>query len=468
MREYRIEDLRTLAYELPDEVEKYKRLGDFAAADAAVDRWIKKPLTKEMKTRLALEKQILKGLKEEFPYTEEQTLALFREKLPDFSAEDLRRLDESGLAEWIFLDGEKHYIHNVLRNAMQEDAAIRRRAGLKASEEQETQKLKQEIEGMRENGEAGWRFRLRCSIKLRDDLFYPGIYLRAHLPIPADLFQNSNVKIITRAKGQMQVDAPDSLFRTICLEDTLQENRPFFVEYEYTVRAEYRDAYHAPKDTAICGDRREKEEVLKACLKEQYPHIRFTPYLRTLADSITRQSHAQTDLEKARAIYDYITKNVKYSFMRSYFLIPDIPQYCARSLRGDCGVQSLLFITLCRICGIPARWQSGLYLGGSAEAGCHDWAMFYAAPFGWLYADPSFGGSAYRSGDESRREFYFGSLDPFRMAANNAFQQPFAVPKRFMPADPYDNQSGELESDSRGYNSRETVVERTLLEATKL
>ena len=39
---------------------------------------------------------------------------------------------------------------------------------------------------------------------------------------------------------------------------------------------------------------------------------------------------------------------------------------------------------------------------------------------------------------------------PLRMVANNAFQQDFAVKKDFMPIDPYDNQTGEIESEEKG------------------
>ena len=140
--------------------------------------------------------------------------------------------------------------------------------------------------------------------------------------------------------------------------------------------------------------------------------------------------------------------------MKSYSLIPDIPGYCARNLRGDCGVQALLFITLCRICHVPAKWQSGLY-ANPAYTGPHDWAMFFVKPYGWLYADPSFGGSAYAAGDENRRRFYFGNLDTYRMAANNAFQQDFAVKKTCMSREPYDNQSGEMECGTKCFGGDE-------------
>lgn len=159
-------------------------------------------------------------------------------------------------------------------------------------------------------------------------------------------------------------------------------------------------------------------------------------------------------------IYDYITQNVKYSFVRSYSTILNIPEYAALNLKGDCGVQALLFITLCRICGVPAKWQSGLYVD-PYFIGCHDWAQFYVEPYGWLYCDPSFGGGAIRTGSDMRLDFYFGNIDPFRMPANSDFQQEFTPKKTFLRSDPYDNQVGEIEyADGNVYsNDFESIME---------
>ncbi|MCD7761885.1 MAG: transglutaminase domain-containing protein [Lachnospiraceae bacterium] len=468
MKEFSHEELNALAYELPDEVEKYKQQGDFDAAEEAIERWLQRPVAEALKVRLRLEKKILKGLREDFPYTKEQAIALVREQAPGFDEADLARLDEAGLAEWIFLDGEKHYIHNLLRNITRMDPEIRSRMHKEDPDEEERELLREEIHRIKKEKHISGRFRLRASISLREDLFYPGIRLKAHLPLPAELHQTSDVKLLAHSDCRVSIDRPDSLYRAICFEDTLQQNRDFFAEYEYTVTADYHGFSREDYEDAVkrktlwqaglweSGQYNTPEE-LAPYLKEQYPHIRFSPYLRALAAEIT--ANAGNALSKAYAVYEYITTQVKYSYMREYFLMPDIPQYCARNLRGDCGVQALLFITLCRICGIPAKWQSGLYFGGRENVGAHDWALFYAEPYGWLYADPSLGGNAFRAGEEELHRFYFGNLDPFRMAANNAFAQPLANPKRFLPADPYDNQTGELESDVRGYGSRETVRE---------
>ena len=47
---------------------------------------------------------------------------------------------------------------------------------------------------------------------------------------------------------------------------------------------------------------------------------------------------------------------------------------------------ALTFITLCRLVGIPAQWQSGLSVSLTG-VGCHDWAMFYIAPKGSVALD---------------------------------------------------------------------------------
>ena len=81
--------------------------------------------------------------------------------------------------------------------------------------------------------------------------------------------------------------------------------------------------------------------------------------------------------------------------------------------------------------------------------------MFYIAPYGWLYADCSFGGSAYRAGSEERRDFYFGNLDPWRLPLCVGFQQAFTPPRRFLRRDPYDNQNGEVETLTRRLDRNE-------------
>ena len=172
-------------------------------------------------------------------------------------------------------------------------------------------------------------------------------------------------------------------------------------------------------------------------------------------------------LAKARRFYDYVTTNVRYSYMRSYFCLESISDGCARNLVGDCGVQVLMFVTLCRCVGIPAvfhgGWRAGLeaYDGsgdwrpGLRSCMCHDWAQFYIAPAGWLFADPAYGGAAWRAGDRETWSFNFGNADPLRVVTNTGYQAGFDAPERFFRIDPYDSQCGEMETEERGLQDGE-------------
>ena len=240
-------------------------------------------------------------------------------------------------------------------------------------------------------------------------------------------------------------------------EADLAENRRFGVQYRYRETAAYTDPLDFTPDA----------EQPTFDTGEEAPHIVFTPYLKALAHQLT--DGIADPAEKAKRIYDYVTLNVRYHYQPAYFVQECLPDRCARDRRGDCGIMALTFITLCRIVGIPAQWQSGLSVSLTG-VGCHDWAMFYIAPKGWMYADCSFGASMARLGDETMRRHYFGSLDTGRMVANRAFEAPFDPPMTGFRSDPYDNQSGECEVDGVGLygdalDTRKELVDYELLEA---
>ena len=100
--------------------------------------------------------------------------------------------------------------------------------------------------------------------------------------------------------------------------------------------------------------------------------------------------------------------------------------------------------------------------------GNHDWARFYVEPYGWLYVDGSFGGSAYRAGDLDRWNFYFGNLEPWRLVCNSRLQELFDPPKRFLRTDPYDNQGVEAEYADRPLARSEMNVKREILSYEEL
>ena len=303
-------------------------------------------------------------------------------------------------------------------------------------------------EQMERDGQASARITLKTSVGMSDEAFAAAlaeakaegrnsVHVRAWLPIPAACLSQSEIELLDCTEPPARIADENAPQRTVFWEADLTENRRFGVEYRYRTTAVYTD----PMDI------RPDAQQPTFDTGEEAPHIVFTPYLRALAHQLT---DGITDpAEKAKRIYDYVTLNVRYHYQPAYFVQECLPDQCARNRRGDCGIMALTFITLCRLVGIPAQWQSGLSVSLTG-VGCHDWAMFYIAPKGWMYADCSFGASMARQGDEKMRRHYFGSLDTGRMVANRAFEAPFDPPMTGFRSDPYDNQSGECEVDGVG------------------
>lgn len=282
-----------------------------------------------------------------------------------------------------------------------------------------------------------------------------GVRVRVWLPLPAECPSQSEISLDAFSEPPAHIAPADAAQRTAFWEAELTENRTFAAEYSYVNTAPYADPLAFVPD-AVQPD---------FFTGEQAPHIVFTPYLRALAAQLT--AGLDDPAQKARRIYDYVTLNVHYHYQPAYFVLEDLPDRCARDRRGDCGIMALTFITLCRIAGIPAKWQSGLAVA-PGRCGCHDWAMFYIAPKGWMYADCSYGASMARAGDEEMRLHYFGSIDPGRMAANREFQAPFDPPMYGFRADPYDNQTGEIEAGGVGLHGAEVESDRRVLRYEEL
>ena len=263
------------------------------------------------------------------------------------------------------------------------------------------------------------------------------MHVKVWLPLPAACPAQSNITLDSFTAQPTYIAPETAPQRTAYWEADLAENCRFGAQYSYRSTAHYAaplemqaDPVQPDFDTA-----------------EQLPHIAFTPYMKALVAQLTE---GITDpVQKAKRIYDFVTLNVHYHFQPMYFVHENITDNCARSRRGDCGVMAATFITLCRIAGIPAKWQSGM-VARPETAGCHDWAMFYIAPKGWMYADCSAGASMARAGNEKMRLHYFGNLDTDRMVANSDICAPFDPPMCSFRADPCDNQVGEMEVDGVG------------------
>lgn len=465
----------TLLAPLPEDLQRLKGYGDFPVMERVIQRKLNKELPRHLRERLLAELEIIRRLPVQYPYSWETALKMMTENICAFTRKEFQELWEEDAMEWIYVQGNVHFHVHFFSNLIKTREGLRCRL-LDPEQGEDTREnsefLNKTIALMKEQGGISRRFSIKTVLHLNEEAQRPGERIRVYLPIPVEYAQVKQVRLlhaqVVFASGE-QKDVPvfrirsgdepekreeegssfiawiapeDAGQRTVCFCGEYQKGMSFQIEYTYQVEMPWFDLKYPQKSLRKGLALQDEVNRPTHYLSEELPHVRFTPYLKALAEEIVDGENDA--LRKAKKIYDFITTHLMYSFVREYFCITDLVHYTACGWKGDCGLQALLFITLCRISGVPARWQSGLYTR-PGHVGCHDWAMFYIEEYGWLFADCSFGGSAARMGCEERREFYFGNLDPYRMPSCSQFQADFLPPVKGMRIDPYDNQLGEVE-----------------------
>ena len=301
------------------------------------------------------------------------------------------------------------------------------------------------------------KMRVRYTLTVKPDAVPDGETVRCWLPYPrTDVPRQKNVRFIEAGWTSRPSDSSDPLyFRTELAnaeELTFSGNRSahsslymeakasagwpvvFYEEFEYDSCAEWIPLGITDDDTETgIGPSGKKGAAPKEYTKERDSHILFSPRILELRDSLCKG--IDKPILKAKAFYDWVDANFPWASAREYSTIKNIPEYVLHNRHGDCGQVSLLFITLCRSAGIPARFQSGFMMHPGND-GLHDWAEIWIDGYGWIPVDQSFGG-----------ETYMGALDAYRLVINNDFGRKFIPEKKYPRSETVDFQRGEVEWD---------------------
>ena len=120
-----------------------------------------------------------------------------------------------------------------------------------------------------------------------------------------------------------------------------------------------------------------------------------------------------TQLEKARAIYDYVFTTMRYDKTGTGWGRGDV-LYACDAKKGNCTDFHSLFIAMARSQGIPARFEIGFPLPADKHsgeiAGYHCWAEFFEPKHGWVPVDIS---EAWKH--QEKRDYFFGAHDANRV-----------------------------------------------------
>jgi transglutaminase-like putative cysteine protease len=271
-----------------------------------------------------------------------------------------------------------------------------------------------------------------------------GAKVRVWLPFPQEYRrQQKDVKLVRSEPAHRMISDTGAPHRTIYFEQTVDnasEPPHFLVEFEFVTSAycpKLELAEVRPYD--VCS------EVYREHTTERPPHIVFTPEVKALARRIVGDE--PNPLEKALRVFRWVSANIPWCAEMEYSIIPNLSGKGLAARRGDCGVQGMTFITLCRAAGVPARWQSG-WQTKPGDWNLHDWSEIYIEPWGWLPVDASYGVRDHA--DPRVRDFFCGHLDPYRLIVNLDYAGALQPLKTSFRSEPNDFQRGEIEID--GHN----------------
>ncbi len=422
-----------MRYDIPDDLKSLINRGNFSEAKMVIERLLK-DANSDYRKRLEFELDRLHRWPIQYRFGEKEALEELKKRIPNLTIEEFRKLIDRGCIDYRLIEGKIRIFERFIPNSLWLCPDLKNKAIEEKDETVERAKaaLADRARDVMNSRAKPLTYKFRAKVILGKGSVPKGEMVRVWIPIPRVSDLHPEVRILAYNREPYLADEIHEQ-RTAYFEFTSSDlNDEVWIEYEVVAKPFKVDLKHE-----------EVEEIkIHEYLEERIPHVRFTKDLKDLTDSIVGDE--DNPLLKARKIWDWILNNVIYTYVHDYALFDNISQYAASKRRGDCGIQAILFITMLRLAGIPARWQSGWY-ANPVRWGMHDWAQFYIEPYGWIYADPSFGHP--RDGEEWRRDFYFGSIEGFRLAFNSEISYPFDPPKEHFRSDPVDSQRGEVEWD---------------------
>lgn len=423
--------------------------GHFKQADAAIAQALAQPgLSAQARQDWLFQRERMRRILLDFTLDADAVKARVRKQIPDLGDAEFAHWDAAGLFEHQTIDGRTLYFKRSPSNLFRLSAEARERRqdktpltdGPMESLNDYHRQVRAAALAEHRTSVLPHRVRMTQTVTVDANAVPAGETVRAWIPYPQELpGQQDDIRYVASAPARHEIAPTTAPMRTVYLEQPAKtgEKTVFSVTYEVTLSAQYREI-DPDKVTAA-----QITPELAPYVAERAPHVVFTDDLRKFSkDVVGDEKNPYRIVQKLFAAVD----RIPWAGAREYSTISNISDYTLHAGHGDCGQQTLLLITLLRLNGIPARWQSGMVFAQNGYDNIHDWGQVYLAPYGWVPMDVTTGQlHPGTPADAALQWFYLGGLDAWRIAFNRDFGQPFAPPKQQFRSDNVDSQRGEVE-----------------------
>ncbi len=281
------------------------------------------------------------------------------------------------------------------------------------------------------------RYRFTIDVDRHDFLFDDT--LKVWLPLPIESARQKNIRIISTSHPNYILSSENSEHNTIYMSECINNTSDSVIHFEYVGEYETYSQYFSPQ--YILNNIKPYNK--KTLLYKKYTDITHKHIIRL--DSLAKRivGEEKCPYLQSEMVYNYISQTFPWAGAREYSTIECLPQYVLDEEHGDCGQVALLYISLMRTLGVPARWESGWMLHPWSK-NLHDWAEVYFEGIGWVPVDVSFGRYINES-NTNVRDFFSTGMDNFRFATNTGICSSLYPPKRFLRSETIDFQMGEVE-----------------------
>ena len=426
--------------------------GRFRDAESAIAQAQARPgIPSDQRDRLGFQRERMRRILLDFTLDRAALEAGVRKQIPDLTDAEFGRWLAAGLFEARTIDDRTLYFKRAPSNLfrLSAEALGRRDPKLPPITDGPMETLNPHQRAIRdaalEQGRTSvrpLRVRMTQTLTVDADAVPAGETVRAWIPYPRAIpGQQQDIRAIDSQPAQRSIAPESALQRTAFLQQPAVAGKPttFSVSYELTIFGRHH---------AIDPDRVVAATItpdLQPFVQERAPHVVFTDAMRAYSRKVVGgETNPYRIAQKLFAAVD----TIPWAGALEYSTIGNISDYALHAGHADCGQQTLLLITLLRLNGIPARWQSGMVFSDSAYDNIHDWGQLYLAPYGWVPMDVTTGrlSADKGTGDDPAMEwFYLGGLDNWRIAFNDDWSRDFVPTKRHFRSDTVDSQRGEVE-----------------------